>query len=142
MVGYREKPEDEISLLDVFDGGKQLTMKEARTLVAGDVPIPDETMRPATKKEIILRMIRNLLASAMASEKATAEAAPYLNLLLTLDPDAFRERFSRARLREVSGDPEGAAEDVAWLLEHPPEGLDEPQREALATWLDRLRRKR
>src|SRR6185436_4054743 len=47
MVGYREKPESEFSLLDVFDGGKPLTMEEARELVAGDTPIPDETTRPA-----------------------------------------------------------------------------------------------
>src|SRR5262249_56908957 len=32
MVGYREKPEGEFSLLDVFDGGKQLTMAEGKAL--------------------------------------------------------------------------------------------------------------
>ena len=139
MVGYREKSEGEFSLLDVFDGGKQLTMKEAKALVAGDVPVPDEITRPATKKEIIVRMIRNLLARAMASENATREAGPYLNLLLTIEPEAFRERFTRARMREVAGNPAGAAEDVGWLLDHPPEGLDEPQRNALGEWLARLR---
>jgi S1-C subfamily serine protease/regulator of sirC expression with transglutaminase-like and TPR domain len=142
MVGYREKPEGEFSLLDAFDSGKPLTMKEAKTLVAGDVPIPDQSMQPATKKEIIARMIRNLLARAMAPETATKEAAPYLNLLLTIEPDAFRERFTRARLREVAGNPAGAAEDVAWLLDHPPQGLDEPQRNALGEWLARLRLQR
>ena len=59
------------------DGGKQLTMKEAKALVAGVAPVPDETTRPATKKEIIVRLIRNLIARAMASENATREAAPY-----------------------------------------------------------------
>ena len=77
----------------------------------------------------------------MASANPAKEAAPYINLLLTIDPDAFRERFTRARMREVSGDMAGAAEDVGWLLEHPPEGLDEPQREALGSWLERLRQK-
>jgi S1-C subfamily serine protease/regulator of sirC expression with transglutaminase-like and TPR domain len=142
MVGYREKPADEFRLLDVFDGGKQLTMKEAKTLVAGDTPVPDESTRPATKKEIIVRMVRNLLTRAMASETPAKEAAPYLNLLLTIEPQAFRERFTRARLREVGGDLAGAAEDVGWLLEHPPEKLDEPQREALAAWLITLKRQR
>ena len=142
MVGYREKPEGEFSLLDVFDGGKALTMKEAKALVAGDVPIPDEIVQPATKKEIVVRMIRNLLAGGMTSENAAKQVPPYLNLLLTIDPDAFRERFTRARMREVAGDLPGAAEDVGWLLDHPPQGLDEPQRNALGEWLARLRLQR
>ena len=141
MVGYREKSEGEFSLLDVFDGGKRLTMDEAKVLVAGAAPVPDETTRPATKKEVIVRLVRNLVASAMASANPAKEAAPYINLLLTIDPEAFRERFTRARMREVSGDTVGAAEDVGWLLEHPPEGLDEPQHEALGSWLERLRQK-
>jgi regulator of sirC expression with transglutaminase-like and TPR domain len=142
MVGYREKPEGEFSLLDVFDGGKQLTMDEARALVGGGAVIPNDSTLPATKKEIILRMIRNLLGRALASENAAKEAMPYFNLLLTIDPQAFRERFTRARLREVSGDLPGAAEDIGWLLEHPPEGLDELQRDSLGEWLASLLRRR
>jgi S1-C subfamily serine protease/regulator of sirC expression with transglutaminase-like and TPR domain len=142
MVGYREKAEGEFSLLDVFDGAKSLTMEEAKALVAGDSPLPEESTRPATKKEIILRMLRNLIGRSLATENPSKETAPYLDLVLTIDPDAFRERFSRARLREVAGNLEGAAEDVGWLLEHPPEGLDEPQRDALGAWLARLRQPR
>jgi len=142
MVGYREKPEDELRLLDVFDGGKELSLPEAKALVAGDAAIPDESTQPATKKEIILRMIRNLLGGAMSSENATREALPYINLLLTLDPEAFRERFTRARLREVAGNFTGAAEDIEWLLAHPPEGLEEPQRVTLEAWRDKLRQPR
>ncbi len=140
MVGYREKPEGEFSVLDVFDGGKPLTMDEAKALVAGDSPVPDETTRPAAKKDIILRMTRNLLGLALASENPAKEATPYFDLLLTLDPQAFRERFTRARLREVAGDFPRAAEDVAWLMEHPPKELDETQRNALEEWLGKLRR--
>jgi serine protease Do len=141
MVGYREKPEAEFSLLDVFDGGKQLTMEEARTLVVGDAPIPDQSMQPATKKDIILRMLRNLIGRALATANPSKEAAPYLDLLLSIDPEAFRERFTRARLSQVAGNPNRAAEDVQWLIEHPPAGLDEPQRDALAEWLENLRQK-
>ncbi len=138
MVGYREKAEGEFSLLDVFDGGKQLTMNEAKELVAGDTPIPDETTRAATKKDIILRMIRNLLGRALASENPAKEATPYINLVLAIDPQAFRERVTRARAREVAGNVAGAAEDVEWLLEHPPKELDGPQRLALKEWLGKL----
>jgi regulator of sirC expression with transglutaminase-like and TPR domain len=138
MVGYREKPEGEFSMLDVFDGGRQLTMEEAREIVAGDTPVPAETTRPATKKEIILRMIRNLIGRAIALDNPPREAMPYLNLLLTIDPHAFRERFTRARLREFTGDQLGAAADVGWLIEHPPEELDEMHRRDLNEWHRKL----
>lgn len=142
MVGYREKSDGEFSLLDVFDGGKALTMAEAKMLVAGDSPIPDETMQPAKKKDIIVRMIRNLLGRAVASANPAKEAPPYFNLLLALDPTAFRERLTRARMREISGDTAGATEDLEWLAAHPPKEFDEPQHVALGEWLARLRQKR
>jgi S1-C subfamily serine protease/regulator of sirC expression with transglutaminase-like and TPR domain len=138
MVGYREKPEDEFSLLDVFDGGKQLTLDEARAIVAGGGPVSEESTRPATRKDIILRVIRNLAGRALASETPGKEAAPYFDLLLTIEPQAFRERLSRARIRELSGDRAGAAEDVGWLVEHPPAEFDETQRLALAEWHGKL----
>ena len=142
MVGYREKSDGEFSLLDVFDGGKALTMAEARALVVGDAPIPAETMQPAKKKDIIVRMIRNLLARAVASSNPAKEAPPYFDLLLALDPSAFRERLTRARMREISGDIAGAADDLEWLAAQPPKEFDEPQHRALEDWLVRLRRKR
>ncbi|MEQ1851685.1 MAG: transglutaminase family protein, partial [Chthoniobacteraceae bacterium] len=142
MVGYREKPEGEFSLLDVFDGGKSLTMEEAGALVAGDAPLSEESTRPATKKDIILRMLRNLIGRAIASENPPRETAPYLDLLLGIDPEAFRERFTRARMRQVAGNLAGAAEDVGWLLDHLPEDLEEPQRLLLEEWRESLRQSR
>ncbi len=140
MVGWREKAEGEFGLLDVFDGGKPLTMEEGKAMVSGGAPVPEESTRPATKREIVVRMIRNLLGRAVASDKAAKDAPPYFNLLLAVDPDAFRERLTRARMREVSGDRAGAAEDIGWLIEHPPKEFDEEQRDALAEWLGRLKR--
>ena len=142
MVGYREKAGGEFRLLDVFDGGKSLTMSEARALVAGDAPIPGESMQPAKKKDIILRMIRNLFGRAVASSNPAKEAPPYFDLLLALEPQAFRERLTRARMRELARDTAGAAGDITWLVENPPKELDEAQRLALAEWLARLRQQR
>jgi regulator of sirC expression with transglutaminase-like and TPR domain len=139
MVGYREDAEGEFSLLDVFEGGKELTMKEAKELVGGGAEVPEETTRPATKKEIVLRMIRNLLGRALESPNAANEAGPYFNLVLAIEPGSFRERVTRARLREFSGNKKGAAEDLAWLVEHPPKELDEEQLMALEGWLAKLR---
>lgn len=116
-------------------------MAEAKTLVAGDAEIPAETTQAAKKKDIILRMIRNLIGRAVASSNPAKEAPPYFNLLLALDPSAFRERLTRARMREISGDPDGAAEDIEWLVAHPPKEFDETQHNALGDWLARLRRR-
>jgi hypothetical protein len=86
-------------------------------------------------------MIRNLIGRAVASPNPAKEAPPYFNLLLALDPSAFRERLTRARMRELSGDTAGAAEDLEWLVAHPPKEFDEPQHTALGDWLARLRRR-
>ena len=140
MIGYREKPDDEFSLLDVYEGGKELTMEQGKALVAADAPIPAEMTRPAPEKEIILRMIRNLIPRALASQSAAKVAAPYLDLVLAIEPGAFRERLNRARLREISGDKSAAAKDVAWVLDHPPQELDDTQRALLEEWRGALLR--
>lgn len=139
MVGYREKPEGEFQLLDVFEGGKALTMAEAQALVADGQTIPEEMLRPATKRDIILRMIRNLMSRSLETQNVAKEASPYFDLLLAIDPSAFRERVMRARIREYSGNRKGAAEDLEWVLEHPPKELEGAPRAALEEWVGRLR---
>jgi regulator of sirC expression with transglutaminase-like and TPR domain len=140
MIGYREKPEDEFTFLDVYDGGKELTLEEAAAIVSDDGVISRKARTPATNKEITLRMIRNLLGPLLESRSVAKEALPYLDLVLTLDPEAARERVSRAMLRERAGDKRGARLDVGWLWEHLPEGSREEQREMLEQWMERLAR--
>lgn len=140
MVGFREKTEDEFMFLDVYDGGKELTLEEAAAIVSEDGLISRKARTSATNRDIILRMIRNLLGPLLESRSAAREALPYLDLVLTLEPDAARERVSRAMLRERSGDKRGARLDVGWLWEHLPEGSREDQREMLEQWMERLAR--
>jgi hypothetical protein len=68
------------------------------------------------------------------------EALPYMDLLIALDPDAGRERLSRAMIRELQGNRIGAAEDVGWMLEHLPDGIQTRQREMLEEWFQKLSR--
>jgi regulator of sirC expression with transglutaminase-like and TPR domain len=140
MVGFREKEEQEFSFLDVYDGGKILTLEEAAALVSEDGVVSQRARTPATERDIILRMIRNLLGPLLDVRGSSREALPYLDLLLALDPEAARERVSRAVLRERSGDRRGARSDVNWLWEHLPEDSREEQREMLEQWMERLRR--
>jgi hypothetical protein len=48
----------------------------------------------------------------------------YLNAIVAVDAEAVQERAMRMFLRYQTGDREGALQDVDWLLEHKPEGLD------------------
>ncbi|MBX7212074.1 MAG: trypsin-like peptidase domain-containing protein [Verrucomicrobiaceae bacterium] len=146
MVGYRESEGADLRVVDVFEGGREMTTAQASAMLSRSGLSVDEFMEPADRKSIIVRMIRNLLRNAQDDEqearenhtKATADSMPYLNLLLALDPDAMSEHFARAVLRDTRGDKAGAREDVGWLIEHPPEGLPADQAERLARWYESL----
>ncbi len=140
MVGYRDPQTGALSLVDVYERGKELTLGEAADLVSGDGVLSDKATQPASHKEIVLRMIRNLLNPVLESRQASAEALPYLDLVLELDPDAPREHVNRALLRERLGNKAGARADVGWLLENLPDGKQEERREVLEQWMERLYR--
>jgi regulator of sirC expression with transglutaminase-like and TPR domain len=140
MVGYREGEDAEIALVDVYEGGRLLTMEEGVASVSEDGMVPASAKRPAFKREILLRMVRNLLGPLMDSRNTSKEALPYLDIALALDPDAARERLARAFVRENLGERSAAAQDVRWMLEHLPPGLGEERRETLERWLGRLER--
>jgi regulator of sirC expression with transglutaminase-like and TPR domain len=117
-------------IVDVFDGGKVLTRSQAVELVADDADrISEEDFAPASKRAIVVRMLRNLLNNT--PHPAPAEALRYLDVILTLQPDSPIDRVNRARLRAESGDNAGAKEDVRWLLDHETPGID---LERLAEW--------
>ena len=118
-------PGGEAQWLDVFDGGKRLSLEEAKERVlayTGAMPT-EKDLRPATKREIIVRILRNL--SSIAQNGGTsADSLPYLDLMLALEPDVTAHRLERARLRLRSGDIAGAREDFKWLLDQAPPGVD------------------
>jgi len=111
-------------IIDVFDGGKVLTRGDAVELVADNVDrIGDEHFAPAKKRDIIVRMLNNLLGLAQR-ENSTADMLRYLDAMLTLQPDSVPDRLQRARARMQSGDKTAAKEDLRWLLDRQPEGVD------------------
>lgn len=146
MVGYRETEGSDLRVVDVFDGGKELTTAQASAMVTDGGGLAEEILAPAKRKAIVVRMIRNLLRNAQDAEETAREAhtkclsdsMPYLNLLLTLEPDSMAEHFARAVLRDTRGDKMGAREDVGWLMEHPPEDLPPDQAERLSRWFESL----
>lgn len=88
MVGYRDGPEGELQLIDVFERGEQLNVEHVKTVLAVGDPYPEEEIfKPALKKDIVLRMLRNLILTTLDGEMPTAETVPYVHLALAIDPE-------------------------------------------------------
>lgn len=112
-------------LIDVYEGGQQLSREEAEKKVRAlaERPLREEDLKAVDKRAILVRMLHNLLNVA-EREKDQESVLRYLSAILAVAPDAARERAMRAFLRHKAGDGEGALQDVDWLLEHKPEGID------------------
>lgn len=111
-------------IIDVFDGGKVLTRGDAVELVADNVDrIGDQDFEPAKKRDIIARMLNNLRGIAQR-ENNTVDALRYLDAILALKPDSIPDRLQRARALMQRGDNAAAKEDLRWLLDRQPDGVD------------------
>jgi len=85
MVGWRDGPEGELQLLDVFENGKTITVEQAALALTDNGTIPEEFLAPATKKAILQRMLRNLQSRVM--DESFHAALPYIRLLIAIEPD-------------------------------------------------------
>jgi regulator of sirC expression with transglutaminase-like and TPR domain len=113
-------------LIDVYEGGKVMTRPDAEKRVRAqyDRPLQDEDLATVGKKAILVRMVHNLLGLAQADTDVVG-ALRYLDAVVTITPDAGRERWMRAVLRYNTRQRAGAMEDVDWLIEHHPDGIDQ-----------------
>ena len=123
MVRY-EPRDGALQLIDVFDGGRIITRNEAqdRVFEATGEGFREEHLAAASKRDIIVRMLRNLQSNAERSAEPNA-ALHYADLLVAVSREPG-ERLTRLRLRLQRGDSAGAREDVRWLLETRPAGID------------------
>jgi S1-C subfamily serine protease/regulator of sirC expression with transglutaminase-like and TPR domain len=128
MVGWNpaEGDTDEPVLFDVFEGGKSHSRDEAsRATLELTGTAPEENgFAAAEPRDIAVRMLRNLVDIEVNRRQTPEQAERYLELLLAIEPDAAYERFQRAILRVQADKIDGAKEDLDWLLEHRPPGLD------------------
>lgn len=122
----RHAPRDGVEqIIDVFNGGRTITRSEAQDRVF-DVTgegFRDSDYRAATKREIIVRILRNLLGIVERGQPSS-EALRYLDVIVALMPDSVPDRLNRARLRLQAGDASGAREEFKWLLDRQPPGVD------------------
>jgi regulator of sirC expression with transglutaminase-like and TPR domain len=116
----------EAKLIDVYEGGKEMTRADAekRLREQYDRPLKEDDLTETGKKAILVRMLQNLRGLAQADEDAFA-ILRYLDATLTITPDAGYEHWQRAVLRYNTRQREAAREDVDWLVEHHPEGIDQ-----------------
>lgn len=128
MVGVNIPAGDgkEALYFDVFDEGKSHTRESAtRVTVELTGAAPDESVfAPSGARDIAVRMLRNLVDIEINRKQTPEQAENYLELLLAIQPDSAYERFQRAILRVQAAELEGAREDLDWLLENRPPGLD------------------
>jgi len=137
VVGHRGSEDDDLpALIDVYGGGVRMTIQEAQKMVIqnGGGLLTDADFAAADAKAIIQRMLANLTGLALESDDP-ATAMPYLDTVLLIDNEAYRERFSRSLLRYREGDEKGCREDIEILIEQQPPGMDLRELQRL---LDRL----
>ena len=122
----RHVPSDgEPQLIDVFEGGKPMTRDEAADKVRSiaGVPLTDAHLEPASKRDIVVRMLQNLMGIAQRSGDSEAMLR-YLEAVVAIDPGIVRERGMRAVLRFQTGRRQAAITDLDHLIDAKPEGLD------------------
>lgn len=126
LVGHRDKKaEPPLILIDVFEGGKIISRKEAEDIawsITRTFP-NDADFKASPPRAMAVRLLRNLVGLEM-SERRPSEARAYIDLILAVSPEESQERFQRALLRYQDEDISGAKEDFDWLLHRRPPGLD------------------
>lgn len=139
MVGFREGPEGELQLIDVFERGKELTVEQAALQLSDTGDFPEGALVAAKKRDILLRMLRNLLGSTFDETRSIRESLPYLDLVLAIDPKAAAERLTRAQLNQRIGEKGAARDDVNWLIDNFPEDGPPELMQQLDRWMQSLR---
>ncbi|MEO8495543.1 MAG: transglutaminase-like domain-containing protein, partial [Planctomycetota bacterium] len=115
----------EDQLVDVFERGQLLSKDDAAALVQlhGNRAMTDVDLHASPKKDILVRMIRNL--GGLAESKTDGEALlRYLEALVAIEPDVAEYRQQRAGLRAFGNRYAAAIADLDWLLEREPAGID------------------
>ena len=110
--------------LDVFNEGMPLARGDIESLVQenGATRLVDSHLAPATRRDIVIRMLRNLLRGSVGDDLKAG--LRYLDVIIALAPDSAMDRIERARLRLATADIAGGREDLAWILDREPPGVD------------------
>ncbi|HEY1171825.1 MAG TPA: transglutaminase family protein [Verrucomicrobiae bacterium] len=124
VVQHRPK-EGQAQFIDVFEGGKPMSQLEAELIVRFNERgrSQEEAFEPMTKRQIVVRMLSNLLNSSLDKD-TPAESVRYLDTMVALMPEDAGMRLRRAGMRLQMGDTQGSRGDLRWLLDNEPKGVD------------------
>jgi regulator of sirC expression with transglutaminase-like and TPR domain len=133
MVGLRLHPEDEVTLIDVANGGRMLTLKEAAdSLGLVETDLMETAHTAAAPMSVVLRILNNLTSPYRDGEtELSALAAAHLSLHISLKKDSPGERMLRAQYYIKQGNQERAKDDLRWIIDHHSENLPPALKEQL-----------
>jgi regulator of sirC expression with transglutaminase-like and TPR domain len=111
--------------IDVFERGKRLTFENLaqRHLEQTGEPLNDSHLEASTSREILSRMLNNLLSIAI-QEKDAQSMLRYLDAMLALRPDSARSHFLRMLTARQLNQSDIAKRDARWLVIQQPSGID------------------
>ncbi|MCR9229683.1 MAG: tetratricopeptide repeat protein [bacterium] len=126
-------------LVDVFEGGEPLSDEAAKVMIltANGGRFDGEFLKSQPKREIIQRMLRNLLNLARDDEDVQAMLR-YVETMIAIDEELLQERWLRAVLRYQTGRIAEAIADTDYLLEKSPEGFDLRRIHEFRNYLDTM----
>jgi regulator of sirC expression with transglutaminase-like and TPR domain len=139
MAIYKEDPPGEKSgkrksrelLIDSF-GGKIVSREEASRITG--VTLEEEDFKPVSNRDIITRMLRNLIQSAEREEDSVARLR-YVDAIIAIDPNDRYTRAMRAMIHYGEGRFTDALIDIDFLIEKNP---DAPELDPLKVLRGRL----
>ena len=139
MAIYKEDPPGEKSgkrksrelLIDSF-GGKIVSREEASRITG--VTLDEEDFEPVSNRDIITRMLRNLIQSAEREEDSVARLR-YVDAIIAIDPNDRYTRAMRAMIHYGEGRFTDALIDIDFLIEKNP---DAPELDPLKVLRGRL----
>ena len=126
-----EKTQSKEFLIDTF-GGKIVSREEA-SRIAG-VKLEDKDFEPVSNREIITRMLRNLIQSAEREEDSVARLR-YVDAIVAIDPEDRYTRAMRAMIHYGESRFTEALVDIEYLIKKNP---DAPELTPLRVLRDRL----
>jgi S1-C subfamily serine protease/regulator of sirC expression with transglutaminase-like and TPR domain len=115
-------------LIDPFDRGSKLSREEAVQLVEQNTgrPFDAEVLRSQTPKEIVVRMLMNLMNVARdANDPETM--LRYVETMVAIKAENAEFHWFRAVLRYQTDRHAEALKDTAWLMEKNPVEVDMPR---------------
>ncbi len=130
-VENSDKPKAKELLIDSF-GGKIVSREEASRITG--VPLREEDFEPVSHRDIITRMLRNLIQSAEREEDSLARLR-YVDAIIAIDPNDRYTRAMRAMIHYGEGRFTDALIDIEFLIEKNP---DAPELDPLKVLRRRL----